>query len=66
MATKPTKQPEQVRYFIVEKDRLSDYGNAEGSDTEEAQRLLAESVDSAGDYVVIKGTLIKPTFKLED
>lgn len=56
---------EEVRYFIVERDSLSAYGNATGSDKAEAERLLAESGDSVGDLVVIRGVIIKPYFNLE-
>jgi hypothetical protein len=53
-----------IRYFILERDRLSDYGNAIGSDKAEAERLLAESGESIGELVVIRGELVEPTFKL--
>lgn len=52
------------RYFIVERDQLSAYGNENGSDKAEAERLLAEAGDG-NDLLVIRGVLIKPSFNLD-
>lgn len=60
------KQTDEIRYFIVERDSLSAYGNENGSDKAEAERLLSESGDARIDLLVIRGKLIKPTFQLED
>jgi hypothetical protein len=54
----------KVRYFIVQRDQLSAYGNENGSDKAEAERLLAESASEVGDLVVIRGVMITPTFNL--
>lgn len=51
---KTTKTPE-LRYFIIERSALSAYGNENGSDKAEAERLLAESHSEVGDLVVIRG-----------
>lgn len=60
-----SKKTEEVKYFIVQRDRLSEYGSEAGSDKTEAERLLAESGEDIGELVVIRGTLIKPQFNLE-
>lgn len=58
-------QSDEPRYFIVQRDSLGMYGNENGSDKEEAERLLAESASETCDLVVIRGVAIKPSFKLE-
>lgn len=60
------KDESTVRYFIVERDSLSAYGSESGSDKAEAERLLAECGEEIGELVVIRGELIKPSFKLEE
>lgn len=57
------KQQEEERYFIAERSNLSAYGSEDGSDKEEAERLLEEAGE-VDDLVAIKGRLIKPKFVL--
>lgn len=64
MVTSNKKEPE-VKYFIIQRGHLSEYGNEHGSDKAEAERLLGESSDDVGDLVVIRGIIIKPYFNLE-
>lgn len=61
---KRVKSADTIRYFIVERDQLSAYGNENGSDKAEAERLLAEAGDG-NDLLVIRGVLIKPSFNLD-
>lgn len=63
MATKKPK--EEVRYFIVQRDSLSMYGSETGSNRVEAERLLRESSETE-DLVVIRGTIVKPYFNLDE
>ncbi len=60
------KQEKEERYFIAEVDQLAQYGNAEGSTREEAERLLDESGANFGDLRVIRGTLLKPRFVFDE
>lgn len=65
MKRKSTSSKESVRYFIVERDSLSAYGNENGSDKAEAERLLSESQGETDRLVVIRGVLLKPSFNWE-
>jgi hypothetical protein len=63
MATKDNSS--KIKYFIVERSSLANYGSENGSDKAEAERLLAESASEVGELCVIRGELIKPTFVLD-
>lgn len=63
MATK--KPTEKIKYFIVQRDSLSAYGNENGSDKAEAERLLEESPTEVGDLIIIRGEMITPKFQLD-
>lgn len=64
MSKPKIEEQDTVRYFILQRDSLSMYGNEAGSNKAEAERLLGETSDIS-DLVVIRGVAIKPRFKLE-
>lgn len=58
------KAKDNMRYFIIQRDLLSMYGNEIGSNKGEAEQLLGEASE-VGDLVVIHGVIVKPYFNLK-